>query len=72
MGNLIFFPVQTRELQDDWEETLRVFEKRLGGVKIADLEDGDEEAVRITMRSLRKDFMKLASRDVEKYDSERR
>lgn len=48
----------------EWNEAIERFENRLGGAKLIDLENGDEQAAKIAQRSLRKEFMKLLSDDI--------
>lgn len=70
-GTLINFPNRSITGQgihvgdsDDLMASIFAFKKRLGGVNLSDLEDGDEEATRIATRSLRKEFMKLEIADL--------
>jgi hypothetical protein len=55
-----------RDMANSWDDAIQRFEKRLGGARIADLEDGSPEALRIATRSLRKEFFKLMTEDIEK------
>jgi hypothetical protein len=46
-------------------DTVAEFESRIG-IKISDLEAGNELAAKAATRNLRKDFMRLMSRDAER------
>ncbi len=52
----------------EWDDAIKRFENRLGGAKLIDLENGDEQAAKVAHRSLRKEFMKLLSNDLERSD----
>jgi|GEM_PF-2032615 len=54
---------QRRNPAVEWDDAFRLFEERLGGVRLEDLEDGDEQAADIAGRSLRKEMMKLLTQD---------
>jgi hypothetical protein len=54
-----------RDAADLWDATVASFEQRLGNVRLADLERGDENSIRIATRSLRKEFMRLMTADAE-------
>lgn len=49
---------------DDFQLSVRAFEKRLGGVKLYDLEEGIESSVIKATRSLRKLFLKMSTADI--------
>lgn len=50
---------------DNWDAVIRDFERRLGGVSLHALIDGDEQAFRIATRSLRKEVIRLMTADAE-------
>lgn len=49
---------------DDFQLSVQEFEKRLGGVKLSDLEEGIESSVIRASRSLRKEFLKMRTADI--------
>lgn len=48
----------------EWSDVVAEFEERIG-TKLSDLEAGDKLATKIAQRNLRKEFMRLTSRDAE-------
>jgi hypothetical protein len=62
--------ITKHDTTDEWDSAVQAFEQRLGGAKLADLENGDEHAFRIATRSLRKEAMKLMTADIERRDDE--
>jgi hypothetical protein len=51
---------------DGFEDAVAQMEKRLGGVKLSDLEDGDPVAEEKASRALRKEGMKLLTQDLNR------
>ncbi|OBZ15930.1 hypothetical protein A8L34_28195 [Bacillus sp. FJAT-27264] len=49
---------------EDLGRAFSLFEKRLGGVSLSDLENGDEEAMEIATQSLREEFNQLISKEL--------
>lgn len=52
-----------RDMSCEWDAAVQEFEQRIGGAKLEALERGDERAVQIASRSLRKEALKLMSAD---------
>jgi len=74
-NNIVLFPTPTAPISeatfnyaDAFDEAIAELEKRLGGAKIADLENGDEKAAKIAQRSLRKEYFKMLSEDLKRGD----
>lgn len=57
------------DLSRQWDRSVQALQQRLGGVRLADLEDGDEQAARIAERSLRKEWMKMMTADAERREN---
>jgi hypothetical protein len=51
---------------NEWDEAVKAMEKRFGGVSLSDLEDENEEALKIADRALSKEWLQSHTEDMNR------
>lgn len=72
MGEIVRFPEKRNgknesfafDEDDDWFEAIKTMEDRFGGVSLADLGDGNEEAIKNAERALSKEWLRMHTEEI--------